>query len=88
MAELNKVTQDEKDEYNMIQAEIAGLDDMTEDQLREMCERMDAEEKQREKDQLKHNQWLKVSRIGWFIEGFAQDSSIFVSFSTRIGYFN
>lgn len=74
IAELNKLMQDERDEYNMLKAEIAAVqnDDLSEEQLKEMCLKIEAEEKQREKDKAKYTQWLKVSWSGL--------STVFVDF--------
>lgn len=63
VAELNKLIQDERDEYNSCKADIAAIqnDALDEEQLKELCQEIEAEEKKREKEKIKYNQWLKVS---------------------------
>lgn len=63
IAELNKLLQEERDEYLKLKEEIGGIQNnrYEDNQLREMLAQIDAEEKQRERDKIKYNQWLKVS---------------------------
>lgn len=65
VAELNKLIQEERDEYISIKAEVEAVhsNEFDEEHLREMCLKIEAEEKQREKDKAKYNQWLKVGAV-------------------------
>lgn len=62
IAELKNLIQGERDEYSKIKEEISGIQNgkFDENQLREMCANIDAEEKQREKEKTKYQQWMKV----------------------------
>lgn len=63
IAELRKCIQDERNEYAKLKEEFSAIqnDSYDEKQLQEMWEKIESEEKQREKEQQKHAQWLKVS---------------------------
>lgn len=65
LAELNKCIQDEREEYAKIKEEILAIQNgvVDEKQLREMWAEIETEEKQREKEQQKHAQWLKVMQF-------------------------
>lgn len=60
--ELRKCIQDERNEYLNLKEEVSAIEDgnFDESQLRDMWERIENEEKQREKEHQKHTQWLKV----------------------------
>lgn len=62
MAELNKLVQESREEYHKIRNEITAIQNnlYDENQLREMVQRDENEEKQREREEAKYNQWLKV----------------------------
>lgn len=62
MAELNKLVQEGREEYHKIRNEITAIQNnlYDENQLREMVQRDENEEKQREREKVKYNQWLKV----------------------------
>lgn len=63
IAELNKLIQEEREEYQRLRNECYGIQSNSYDdnQLREMLQQIEAEEKQREREKLKYHQWLKVS---------------------------
>lgn len=62
IAELKKLIQEERDEYNKIKDEINSIESgsFDENQLRDMWMQIEAEERQREKEKAKYAQWLKV----------------------------
>lgn len=66
--ELKKLINEERQEYNKIKEEIAliqsgSVDDV---QMKDMWKQIEQEEKQREKEQQLHAQWLKVSKQNIF----------------------
>lgn len=63
VTELNRLIQEERDEYQKIRIEINGIQNNAydENQLREMLQQIENEEKQRERDKQKYLQWVKVS---------------------------
>lgn len=62
VTELRKTIQEERNEYLKLKEEVQAIEngDFDENQLKEMWEKIENEDKQREKEQLKHAQWLKV----------------------------
>lgn len=65
ISELKKLIQDERQEYTRYKEEIAAIENGTvdEQQYVEMWKQIEQEEKQREKDQQQHAQWLKVCNL-------------------------
>lgn len=63
IAELKKLIQDERQEYNKTKEEISSIQSgaVDETQLKDMWKQIEQEEKQREKEQQMHAQWLKVN---------------------------
>lgn len=62
IVELNKLIQDEREEFQKLKHELNGIHNNTysESQLREMLQQIDNEEKQREREKQKYAHWLKV----------------------------
>lgn len=65
ISELKKIIQEERDEYIKTKDEMQAIQNglVDETQLHEMWTQIEAEEKQREKEQQKHAQSLKVSTL-------------------------
>lgn len=63
ITELNKLIQDEREEFQTIRNEINGIQSNVydENQLRQMLQQIENEEKQRDLEKQKYAQWLKVS---------------------------
>lgn len=63
IGELKKLMQEEREEYQNLKNEVTSLQNNMHDehQLREMLQKFDNEEKQREREKQKYAQWLKVS---------------------------
>lgn len=63
IAELSKVIQEQRDEYQKLRNEIDNIQNniYDENQLREMAQQIENEEKQREREKQKHAQFIKVS---------------------------
>lgn len=70
IAELTKLIQEQRDEYQKLRTEVAGIQNNSYDdnQLREMAQQIENEEKQREREKQKHAQFIKVSStFFWFL---------------------
>lgn len=69
IAELKKLIQEERQEYNKIKEEITAIQNgnIDEPQLKEMWTQIELEEKQREKEQQHYAQWLKVNDFNLFV---------------------
>lgn len=69
IAELKKLIQEERQEYNKIREEIVTIQtgSVDENQLKEMCKQIELEEKKREEKQQAHDQWLKVNILNFFL---------------------
>lgn len=63
--ELNKLIQDEREEFQKIRTEIQCIQNnaFDENQLRDMLLQIENEEKQREREKQKYALWLKVSNL-------------------------
>lgn len=72
IVELNKMIQEEREEFQKLRNEIAGIQSnaFDENQLREMLLHIENEEKQRERKQQKYAQWLKVTNILNLLNGY------------------
>lgn len=65
VSELRKTIQDERNEYLKIKEEVHAIenDNFDENQLKEIWQKIENQEKQREKEQQKNAQWLKVCSV-------------------------
>lgn len=72
IAELNKLIQEEREEFLKLRNEIAGIQNnaFDENQLREMLHQAENEEKQREREKAKYAQWVKVRKNAKLLSDF------------------
>lgn len=63
IAELQKLIQEEREEYQKLRNEVANIQNnvFDENQLREMLQQAENDERQREREKQKYAQWLKVN---------------------------